>query len=78
MLKKLSQCAMISVITSISKMMFREWDQSSINRDRASAIAPGTALVTMGDPLVVIISSHQPKQATLDRTLTISSPLTTT
>ena len=69
---------MISVTTSISGMKCNEWDLSTINKDRASAIAPGTASVTMDDPLVVIISSHRFRQATHDRTLTISNPLTTT
>ena len=78
MLMKLNQCVMISAITSISGMMCKEWDQSTISRDRASAIALGTALVTMGDPLVVIISSHRFRQATQDITLTISNPLTIT
>ena len=78
MLTKLSQCVMISAITSISEKKCKEWDQSTISRDRASAIVLGTALVTMDDPLVVIISSHRFRQATHDITLTISNQLTTT
>jgi len=69
---------MTSATISLSGMMYREWDQIIISRDKDLDIVPGTALVIMDDLLVVTISLHKPRQATHDTTLTVNNLPTTT